>query len=122
VKLTDFGLARVTDDAAADGPRAGSPFFMAPEVIGGRPATALSDLYALGGVMYKMATGRLPFPGQTLDEVFRAARAADPTPPGRLRANLPAWLDEMILCLLQKDPAARYQDAGSIAAILGECC
>lgn len=124
VKLTDFGLARVLHDEAlaSDGPRVGTPFYMAPEVIDGQPSSALSDLYSLGCVMYTMATGRVPFPGQTLDEVYSAACSPEPVPPVRLRAALPDWLDEMILRLLHKDPAARYPDAASVAAILGECC
>ena len=118
VKLTDFGLVRVAEEGA----RAGSPFHMAPEVIAGQPATALSDVYSLGVLMFQMATGRLPFTGQSLDAVFEAARSVEPPPPSSLRGNMPDWLDEMILRLLQKDPAARYPDAGSVAAILGECC
>ncbi|MBP3956651.1 HDOD domain-containing protein [Gemmata sp. G18] len=123
-KITDFGLARVIDDAkvTADGTLIGTPFFMAPETIQGRGADARSDLFGLGGVMYHMVTGRVPFPGQTVAAVFNAVCTKDPDPPCRLRPTVPDWLEDMILRLLQKDPAARYPDAASVAAILGECC
>ncbi len=121
VKLTDFGLARVADDVriTADGALIGTPFFMAPEAIQGEPITPKSDLFSLGGVLYMMATGRQPFPGQSVATVFNAVCSRDPIPPRQHRANLPAWLDDLILRLLAKDPAQRPADAAAVAEMLG---
>jgi eukaryotic-like serine/threonine-protein kinase len=120
VKLTDFGLARVGDDAAltADGALIGTPFYMAPEVIEGAAAAPVSDLFSLGGVFYMMATGRVPFAGQTVAAVFNAVTSAAPTPPRRLRPNVPEWLEDLILGLLRKDPARRIPDTAAVAAVL----
>jgi HD-like signal output (HDOD) protein len=119
-KLTDFGLARVADDAAltADGALIGTPFYMAPEVIEGAPASFRSDLFSLGGVFYLMATGRVPFAGQTVAAVFSAVTCGTPPAPRRLRPNLPEWLERLILGLLRKDPAQRYPGAAEVAAVL----
>ncbi|WP_227254959.1 protein kinase domain-containing protein [Frigoriglobus tundricola] len=121
-KLTDFGLARVTDDArmTADGALIGTPFYMAPEIIQGEAATPLSDLFSLGAVYYLMATGRVPFPGQTVAAVFNAVSSAEPVPPRRARPSVPEWLDQLILRLLRKDPADRYPTAAAVAAVLAE--
>ncbi|MBN9120429.1 MAG: protein kinase, partial [Planctomycetes bacterium] len=120
VKLTDFGLARVMDDAkiTTDGALIGTPFYMAPEVVQGEPATPASDLFSLGGVLYVMATGKVPFAGQTVAAVFNAVCSTEPVPPRQLRPNLPNWLDELILRLLNKNPARRFADAGSVAEML----
>jgi serine/threonine protein kinase len=121
-KLTDFGLARVADDAkmTADGALIGTPFYMAPEVIMGHPATPLSDLFSLGGVLYLMATGQVPFPGQSVAAVFNAVSSATPVPPRQLRSSLPEWLDEVILRLLQKNPGDRFPTAASVASLFAE--
>jgi HD-like signal output (HDOD) protein/tRNA A-37 threonylcarbamoyl transferase component Bud32 len=120
IKLTDFGLARVGDDAAltTDGALIGTPFYMAPEVIEGVPATPASDLFSLGGVFYMMATGRVPFAGQTVAAVFNAVTAAAPVPPRRLRPNLPEWLEQLTLRLLRKKPSERFPDTAAVAAVL----
>ncbi|HEY1188633.1 MAG TPA: serine/threonine-protein kinase, partial [Gemmata sp.] len=122
--ITDFGLARVADDAkmTADGALIGTPFFMAPETIQGEEANARSDLFGLGGVMYHLVTGKVPFPGQTVTAVFNAVCGTAPVPPSRVRPAVPDWFEEVILRLLSKNPAERYPDAGSVAAILGEYC
>jgi eukaryotic-like serine/threonine-protein kinase len=122
VKLTDFGLARVTDDAriTTEGALIGTPFFMAPEAIQGEEITPASDLFSLGGVLYVMATGKVPFPGQSVAAVFNAVCTTDPVPPRQLRANLPDWLEEMILRLLHKKPARRFADAGTVADMLAQ--
>jgi serine/threonine protein kinase len=121
-KLTDFGLARVADDAkmTSDETLIGTPFYMAPEIIMGHPATPLSDLFSLGGVLYLMATGRVPFPAQSVAAVFNAVTTTEPVPPRQLRASLPDWLDEAILRLLQKDPASRFPSAAVVANLFAE--
>jgi serine/threonine protein kinase len=111
-KVTDFGLARVADGA-------GTPFYTAPEVAQGKAATTHSDLFSLGCVLYVMATGRVPFAGQSAAEVLRAVTSAEPVPPGRLRPALPDWLENVILCLLRKDPACR-PTAAAVAALFAE--
>lgn len=119
-KLTDFGLARAADDAnlTADGALIGTPFYMAPETINGEAATPASDLFSLGGVMYMMATGRVPFAGQTVPAVFNAVCASEPVPPARLRPNLPPWLGELIMRLLRKNPSERFPDGTAVVAAL----
>jgi len=119
VKLTDFGLARVTSDGT-HGTGTGTPFFMAPEVIRGEPATPLSDLFGLGGVLYEAATGQVPFSGQTVSAVFRAVRTAAPPSLRSLRPDLPAWLTGIIARLLEKDPARRYASASAVIAAIDE--
>ncbi len=124
VWISDFGLARGVDDVTmtVDGALIGTPYFMAPETIQGQGSDARSDLFGLGGVMYHMVTGHAPFPERTVAAVLNAVCSREPIPPARLRPALPDWLDSMILRLLHKNPAARYPDASSVAAILGKCC
>jgi len=119
-KLTDFGLARVADDATltTDGALIGTPFYMAPEIINGAPATTASDLFSLGGVMYLMTTGRVPFPGQNVAAVFGGVTMGEPVPPEKLRPNVPPWLSDVIARLLRKAPPERFPDAGAVAAAL----
>ena len=121
-KLTDFGLARVADDArmTADGALIGTPFYMAPEIIQGESATHLSDLFSLGAVFYLMATGRVPFPGQTVAAVFNAVSSLEPAPPRKLRPSVPEWLDQLILRLLRKNPGERYPSAAAVATAISE--
>ncbi|MBA4067022.1 MAG: serine/threonine protein kinase, partial [Isosphaera sp.] len=120
VKLTDFGLARGGDDAALsrNGDLIGTPHYMSPEQVNGRPATAASDLFALGGVLYTLCTGEPPFPGTSLIAVLRAVCDGEPTPPRSLRPDLPGWVEQVILRLLRKDPAGRYGSADEVAAVL----
>ncbi|QJW99091.1 protein kinase domain-containing protein [Frigoriglobus tundricola] len=123
VKLTDFGLARVASDenhVTAAGTLIGTPFFMAPEVIRGEPATPLSDLFGLGGVLYEAATGQVPFPGQTVSAVFRAVRTAAPASLRSMRPDLPTWLTALVARLLEKDPARRYASASAVIAAIDD--
>lgn len=122
VKITDFGLARVSDDAkmTADGSLVGTPFYMAPEIIQGEEATPLSDLFSLGAVLYMMATGRLPFPGQTCAAVYHAVCSLQPVAPRQVRPHIPEWLEAVILRLLTKNPTDRYPHANAVVAALSE--
>lgn|GEM_PF-1564641 len=122
-KLTDFGLARVSDDArmTADGALIGTPFYMAPEVILGQSASPASDLFSFGAVLYMLATGRLPFLGQTVAALFNAITNGTPvSPPRHHRPNLPAWFEDLVLRLLERNPKDRFESAAGVAQVLSE--
>jgi HD-like signal output (HDOD) protein/predicted Ser/Thr protein kinase len=122
VKITDFGLARVVDDlfASREGALKGTPLFMAPEHILGEPATHQSDLFSLGAVLYTLVTGRTPFSGDSIPAVLRSVTETDPAPPRELRADVPDWLDSVIMRLLAKRPAHRFASADDLLAALPE--
>ncbi|WP_422931390.1 serine/threonine-protein kinase [Singulisphaera sp. PoT] len=121
VKLTDFGLARATDDASLtqSGVVTGTPQYMSPEQARGGPIDARSDLFSLGSVLYAMAAGRPPFLGESplavlrrvSDEHARALREIDPEVPG--------WLAAVVEKLHAKEPADRYQSAAEVSDLLG---
>ncbi len=119
VVLMDFGLARLAELAGqtAEGV-AGTPEYMAPEQARGREVDGRADLYALGCVLYYMLTGQVVFPAETA--MAAALRhAEDPPPdPRAARLDIPAWLAQLILRLLAKDPARRPADAAQVATAL----
>lgn len=112
VKILDFGLAALAHDPrlAPKGAVFGTPEYMSPEQARGEDATALSDLYALGVLFYEMTTGKLPFRSNDRDTLLEMQRSAKPNPPRALRADLPKGAEDIILRLLEKDPAKRYRD------------
>lgn len=126
-KVLDFGLAKRTlpDELTMatqsyatlteTGGISGTLYYLAPEVLRGEPADARSDLWALGVVLYEMATGQLPFKGETGFELTSAV-LRDPPPP--LPARLPAGLRGVIQRCLVKEPAQRYQRASEVRAAL----
>jgi eukaryotic-like serine/threonine-protein kinase len=113
VKVTDFGIARASDEASATQPGVvlGTAHYVAPERLSGEQATAASDMYALGAVGYQCLTGRPPFQGD-IDEVFSAHQSADPP---TLPSDVPRGLADLVLALLTRDPADRPDDAHAIA-------
>lgn len=128
VKVLDFGLAalrRAVDDRDANettltldehvatrtGEIMGTPGFMAPEQLQGAPVDSRADLFALGAVLYFAATGTAPFTAASIPETVARALRDDPPTPSRLRAELPAELDRLVLRLLAKDPDRRIQTA-----------
>lgn len=117
VKLTDFGIAKMFGGSqiTADGGMIGTADYMAPEQADGRPATARSDMYALGGVMHALLTGLPPFHAKALPEVLRRLRYEAPTPVRQLNRDVPEELERIILELLEKDPEKRSGNPRLIA-------
>ena len=119
VTLTDFGVARLADAARTrTGLVLGSPAFMAPELLAGATASASSDLYALGVLLFQMLSGRLPFEADSLGELLRRT-AQTPAPALRsLRPELSAPLETLVGSLLAKQPAQRPPAGSAVAQSL----
>jgi serine/threonine-protein kinase len=113
VYLADFGLTRRLDEQA-DGRFAGSPAYLAPEQLEGKPADERSDIYALGCVLFECLTGAPPFGGESRLEVAWAHLEEEPPPPSKRRPRLPAALDGVIARALAKMPEERYPQAADL--------
>ncbi|HEY1553374.1 MAG TPA: protein kinase [Kofleriaceae bacterium] len=123
--ISDFGLAR-TEPGAADAPHTlthdrallGTPAYMSPEQVECNPATAASDIYSLGIVLFELATGSLPFSGDTpMATAIQRLKHAAPSARSR-RSDLPASWDRAIARCLEVDPAKRFTRAVDVAAAL----
>ena len=117
VKICDFGIARLGHDIGftsrltGTGIAMGTPHYMSPEQIGGSEVDQRSDLYSLGCVLYEIATGAPPFDLDDAWAVLVGHRDTPPRPPRSHRAELPEYLDKVILDLLAKQPEQRPDDA-----------
>ncbi len=117
VRITDFGLAvRVAD--GPNGDVAGTPAYMAPEQFEGRPATAQTDLYALGLILYEIYTGRRPLDAATWEGWRSQHSQVEPRSPEELEKDVAEPVARAILRCLEKDPANRPRSALSLAASL----
>jgi eukaryotic-like serine/threonine-protein kinase len=118
-KISDFGLAKLDNDASRtrSGAILGTPGYMAPEQAAGDSSRVgpSSDVYALGAILYEALTGRPPFQASTILETLELVRAAEPTPPRQLRGNIPRDLATVALKCLEKSPDRRYVSAGTLA-------
>lgn len=129
VKVLDFGLAKLFEKESTEsgpgwesltetGGSAGTPGYMSPEQILGRPVDARSDLFSLGIVLFRMVTGRLPFEGTSKAALAAAVLHQEPKLPSSL--PLPAGLRELIGRLLEKQPDRRPASADEVVARLRE--
>jgi serine/threonine protein kinase len=116
VKLTDFGIARAEGlpVLTSANEAMGTPEYMSPEQITGADIDPRCDLYAVGLVLYRMATGRLPFIATNPVGYFTQHISKLPPPPREFAPELPMWLETLILELLNKDPADRVQTAAEL--------
>ncbi len=120
--LVDFGLARDMTDAAVTHTShlMGTPYYVSPEQARGdqRAMGPLSDVYGLGGVLYRSLAGRPPFAGKTVVEVMNKVFGEEPVPPRKLRPTIHRDLETIALRCLEKTPARRYAGAEAVAAEL----
>ncbi len=120
-KIADFGVAKLAEgQTTITGQMMGTPAFMPPEQFTGAPIDGRADLFSLGVVLYWMATGELPFPGESLTSVSYKVVHTDPVPPRKLNPSIPAALDGIIMNCIAKDPADRYQTGEEISRALAD--
>jgi serine/threonine protein kinase len=121
VKVTDFGIARVTttaDTVAQTAAILGTASYLSPEQAQGLPVDGRSDIYSLGCVLFEMVTGRPPFLGDSPVAIASKQVLEQPNPPSRLNPDVTADLDAVILRALAKNPDNRYQSAEEMRADL----
>ena len=128
VKLLDFGLAKAVDPSAnvdlsasptrqgltQEGAILGTFQYMAPEQLEGREADARTDIFALGVVLYEMATGRKAYSGSNQASLISAILRDDPAPISQVRPMSPVALDRIVKTCVAKDPEDRWQSAGDV--------
>ncbi len=115
-KILDFGLAKVAGitGVTQTGQSVGTPAYMAPEQIKGEPVDHRADIWALGVLLFELLTGQRPFKGDIPQAVMYAVVNEEPRQVSELWPEVPAGNQEIISKCLQKDAAARYQDAAEV--------
>jgi urea transport system substrate-binding protein len=121
VKLLDFGLARAAggrSNLTRTGGVVGTPEFMSPEQARGQELDFRSDLYSFGAVLYALCSGQAPFHGDSVMAVLTALAVDTPKPLHELNPEVPAPLADLIMQLLEKDPAKRPANAAEVRLAL----
>ncbi|NIH97494.1 serine/threonine-protein kinase [Mycolicibacterium fluoranthenivorans] len=122
VKIADFGLVRAVAEAGITSTSVilGTAAYLSPEQVGTGESTPRSDVYAVGVLAYELLTGVTPFTGDTALTVAYQRMDRDVPPPSAAIAGVPRQFDELVGRATDRDPAARYADAGDMADALAE--
>jgi serine/threonine-protein kinase len=121
LKVTDFGIARALE-SISHGEKSdvvwGSPLYFAPEQAAGESPTPASDVYSLGVVMYELFSGTPPFTASSAEELARLHISGRPVPISEYVPDIPSALEEIVMKVLSKEPAARYRTADQLGRVL----
>ncbi len=122
IKLTDFGIARITDASKTKtGTVLGTPSYMSPEQFSGEKADGRADLFSLGVMMFQLLTGKLPFEGDSMAGLMFAITSNSHPDPVAIRPELPECVSGILDIALSKKAEDRYQNGYEMAAELTEC-
>lgn len=126
IKVLDFGISKVTTNVTGEhyvktavGAMLGSPSYMSPEqMASARDVDPRTDIWALGVILYRLLTGELPFQAATASLLIKVVLKTSPSPPSKLRPDLPPELDKVILRCLEKDRTRRFASVAELAGAL----
>ncbi len=115
LKVTDFGIAQISDNEKGNSDVAmGTVYYISPEQASGKATTFSSDIYSVGIMLYEMATGKLPFEGDTPLSIAMMQVNSAPARPSKINPQIPRGLEQIILRALNKEPQNRFRSAKSM--------
>ncbi|MBZ5698453.1 MAG: protein kinase [Acidobacteriia bacterium] len=119
VKITDFGTAKILQFGTAQTAHVmGTPSYMSPEQVKGKPVDGRSDIFSVGVILYELMTGEKPFPGENITTVIYKIINEEPIPPRSLDSSIHPGLSEVITRALAKDPSLRFQNCHELLGAL----
>lgn len=122
VKIMDFGIAKCEGNLTNSGQVLGTPNYMSPEQVKGKPLDGRSDVFSLGVVLYELLTGERPFHAQNVTTIIYKIVNEQPIPPTELEQELDPGLNAAVMRALAKDREQRYQSCGELLRDLELCC
>ena len=122
LKISDFGVARITDNnATKTGIVLGTPMYMSPEQLGAEKLTGLSDLFSLGVTLYELLVGEVPFRASNIAVLMTKITTEDPAPVSTRRAGIPPSVDAVLAKAMAKKPSQRFSCGAEMAIALRNC-
>jgi serine/threonine-protein kinase len=122
LKITDFGVARMTDNnSTKTGIVLGTPMYMSPEQLGAEDLTGHSDLFSLGVTLYELLAGEVPFKATNIAVLMTKITTEDPAPISKRRAGIPPSVDAVLAKALAKRPQDRFSCGAEMAIALRNC-
>jgi serine/threonine-protein kinase len=122
LKITDFGVARMTDNnSTKTGIVLGTPMYMSPEQLGAEDLTGHSDLFSLGVTLYELLAGEVPFKATNIAVLMTKITTDDPAPISQRRAGIPPSVDSVLAKALAKRPENRFSCGAEMAIALRNC-